>query len=133
MYSLDLPIKTSEPPEWHQQALVQKQAQAQEWLEVVESRLRHKALLGTQARGKDRCHLVLEKVQAGIKEVRTSRKHAGGVDKVGAQAGLEWHLEGRATVHSLDKQHEFTCSLCAGRGTMKHILGSWGRPLPIGS
>ena len=91
---------------------------AQEGLELAESRLRHKALVGTvaigragmgaipqprydRAQGKERRDLVLEEVRAGVEDARTSRMVS--MRQQGAstrwEGALERHLEGRASAH----------------------------------
>ncbi|XP_061571176.1 uncharacterized protein LOC133424524 [Cololabis saira] len=85
---------------------------AQEGLEVAESRLRHRALVGTVAtgraglgaipqpryekvRGKDKRQLVLKEVRAGVEEERTSRMV--GMQQQGAWTRWEGALERKVT------------------------------------
>ncbi|XP_053183947.1 LOW QUALITY PROTEIN: uncharacterized protein LOC128367182 [Scomber japonicus] len=140
---------------------------AQEGLELAESRLRHKALLGTvasgraglgaipqprhdKAQGKDRRHLVLKEVRAGVEEVRTSRMV--GMRQQGAWTRWEGALERKLTwndiwktepqrikfmvqavydvlpspanLHTWGKSDTPTCPLCPGKGTLEHIMSS---------
>ncbi|XP_049324773.1 uncharacterized protein LOC125789951 [Astyanax mexicanus] len=139
----------------------------QEELELAESRLRHRALLGTVAigrtglgfipqprcdlaQGKDRRHLVLEEVRAGVEDKRTSRMVS--MQQQGASTRWEGALERKLTwneiwkaepqrikfmvqavydvlpspanLHTWGKSDLPTCPLCPGRGTLEHILSS---------
>ncbi|XP_048863711.1 uncharacterized protein LOC125738598 [Brienomyrus brachyistius] len=91
---------------------------AQEGLELAESRLRHRALVGTvavgraglgsfpqprfhRAQGKDRRHLVLEEVRAAVEEVRTSRMVS--MQQQGASARWEGALGRKLTWNDIWK------------------------------
>ena len=91
---------------------------AQEGLEQAESRLRHKALVGTlaigraglgaipqprydRAQGKERRDLVLEEVRAGVEDVRTSRMVS--MRQQGASSRWEGTLERKLTWNDIWK------------------------------
>ncbi|KAI2645803.1 Regulatory protein RecX [Labeo rohita] len=144
-------------------------------VELAESRLRQKALVGTvatgrvglgyfpktlisQARGKERHHLLQEEVRAGVEEERVSR--AVGLRQQGAWTRWESTLQRRITwanilqadfhrvrflvqavydvlptpanLHVWGKSETPSCLLCSGRGSLEHLLSSCPKALADG-
>ncbi|XP_057679566.1 uncharacterized protein LOC130908003 [Corythoichthys intestinalis] len=148
---------------------------AEKAVEVAESRLRQKALVGTvatgraglgyipktqvsQARGKERQHLLQEEVRAGLEEERVGR--ALGLRQQGAWTRWEGTLQRKVTwsnimqadlhrvlflvaavydslpspanLHVWGKSETPSCSLCSGRGSLEHLLSSCPKSLADG-
>ncbi|RXN07453.1 reverse transcriptase [Labeo rohita] len=144
-------------------------------VELAESRLRQKALVGivatgraglgyfpktliSQARGKERHHLLQEEVRAGVEEERVSR--AVGLRQQGAWTRWESTLQRRITwanilqvdfhrvrflvqavydvlpspanLHVWGKSETPSCLLCSGRGSLEHLLSSCPKALADG-
>nr|XP_061817543.1 uncharacterized protein LOC133607102 [Nerophis lumbriciformis] len=148
---------------------------AEKAVEVAESRLRQKALVGaiatgraglgyfpktqvSQARGKDRRHLLQEEVRAGLEEERVGR--VVGLRQQGAWTRWEGTLQRKVTwsnimqadlhrvrflvaavydslpspanLHVWGKSETPFCSLCSGRGSLEHLLSSCPKSLADG-
>ncbi|XP_029688563.1 uncharacterized protein [Takifugu rubripes] len=132
---------------------------AEKPVDVAESRLKQKALVGavatgrtglgyfpktqvSHARGKERNHLLQEEVRAGVEEERVGR--AVGLRQQGTWTRWESALQlpgqtscrqtstASANLHAWGKSETPTCSLCSGRGSLEHLLSSCPKSLADG-
>ncbi|KAL3976498.1 mitochondrial import inner membrane translocase subunit TIM8 [Sarotherodon galilaeus] len=118
---------------------------AEKAVEVAESRLRQKTLVGvlatggaglgyfpkaqvSRAQGKERHQLLQEEVRAGVEEERVSR--AVGLKQQGAWT--RWESTLQPNLHLWGKSETPVCPLCSGRGTLEHLLSSCPRALADG-
>ncbi|KAK1789677.1 hypothetical protein P4O66_015578, partial [Electrophorus voltai] len=149
--------------------------QAEKEVEVVESRVRQKALVGSlvmgrvglgyfpkpqvsKAQGKERHHLLQEKIRAGVEEEQVSR--VVGLRPQGAwtrcentlQRRISWSnimqadlhrvrflvqvvydaLPSPANLHAWGKIETSTCLLCSRRGSLEHLLSSCPKAIADG-
>ncbi|KAL4008901.1 hypothetical protein ACER0C_002753 [Sarotherodon galilaeus] len=115
---------------------------AEKAVEVAESRLRQKTLVGvlatggaglgyfpkarvSRAQGKERRQLLQEEVRAGVEEERVGR--AVGLKRQGAWT--RWESTLQPNLHLWGKSETLVCPLCSGRGTLEHLLSSCPRAL----
>ncbi|KAK1786602.1 hypothetical protein P4O66_003040 [Electrophorus voltai] len=125
----------------HQLALrTGRKWQAEKEVQVAESRVRQKALVGSlvmgraglvyfpkpqisKAQGKERHYQFQEEIQAAVEEERVTRV-----------VGLRQFdvLPSPANLHAWGKKETSTCLLCSGRGSLEHLLSSCPKALVDG-